>query len=1104
MSPTDQHKGIIPWFANNPVAANLLLILMITLGVINMGSINKEAFPSLSPNRVSISVSNDSGSAKENEEGIAIPIEQALQGTSGIKNITTSSTASSTGVSIEMVDGYDIDVLKEDVEDEVNQITSFPDDADPAVVSKAVREEHSIWIQLYGDADRRTLQKLTDELESDLLANEDISATSITGWLDPTMMVEVDKNKLEAYNLTLTDIATAINAESSTAKVATLRNEDIYLSISASEQAYIKSQFLQIPIKTNENGGKLLLSDIANIRDVFDEDEFVLSRFNRQNSLAIQVLTKGTSDISNSVIAAKAVIQDWQDSGRLPPNVSLDTWYDRSESINQRLELMVENAVTGVFLVFVLLAVFLNITVAFWVAMGLPFIFFGTLFFMGTESIGLTLNMFTTFGFIMALGIVVDDAVVVGESIYTVRSKEGDTLGSTIKGTMIVAIPTLFGVFTTVAAFWALSNIEGRLGQLYSQFAIVVAICLVLSVIESKVILPAHLAHINTRKSTRTNPIAKGWALIQRGADNGLQWFSDRIYKPSIDIALNHRYAICIFFFAVFLLVMSMPFTGAIRISFFPQIPGDTVRGSLTMYNDVSYGRTSQVLLTLEKAAYHADIALRSETDERPSGPRPNADGEQRDNANGDARSKAASDRSAADRPNRSENSDRPKRPTTKPKGDVAIQNIQVTSSDEQSGNIRIELITDRPYTSAQFAAKWQQLSGMPEGVKNLRIRSARETVDALRVELRGNDSSVLNGAMEELLKNLETLPAVTGVEQNTEPTESRMVLKLTEQGRLLGLSTSDLASQVSTNFDGQVVQEYQRDNAEVEVRLGYPNDQQESPSAVMNTKISLDDGTRIPLSSVAALFQEEAETTIVRIDGKRSLYLSAEVDKDEMSSTEVVEYLEKAVVPQMERQFSGVSVYFSGEAEQRAETQSSMSEMFLIALLIIYGLLAIPLKSYSQPLIIMMAIPFGIIGALLGHWMNDLTLGIFSLNGILALSGVVVNDSLLLVSRFNDLRHETDHVKKAISLACRSRLRAVLLTSFTTFAGLIPILWETSRQAQMLIPAAVSLAYGIMFATVITLVLIPVLLMIKEDIHNLIAKLKNKPSHNQEVESSL
>lgn len=1074
MTPIDQPKGIIPWFANNPVAANLLLILVISLGVLNMGSINKEAFPSLTPNRVAISVSNDSGSAKENEEGIAIPIEEALQGVSGIKTITTSSTASATSTSIEMLDGYDIDTLFNDVKDKVDQISSLPDEADPAVVTKATREEHSIWIQLYGEADRRTLQKLTLELESDLLANENISATSVSGWLDPTILIDVDKNKLESYGLTLSDIATAINAESSPAQVATLRDENIYLTISASEQAYIKSEFARIPVQSNTAGGKLLLGDIANIRDTFDEDDFVLSRFNRQNSLGIQVLTTGKSDISNSVIGAKAVIQDWEDSGRLPANVKLGTWYDRSESINQRLELMVENAITGVLLVFILLAIFLNVTVAFWVAMGLPFIFFGTLFFMGTESVGLTLNMFTTFGFIMALGIVVDDAVVVGESVYTVRSQEGDTIGNTIKGTLMVAIPTLFGVFTTVAAFWALSNIEGRLGQLYSQFATVVAICLILSVIESKIILPAHLAHINTQKSTRTNPLSKAWAMVQQGADSGLQWFSERIYRPTIDLALTHRYAVCVFFIAIFALVISMPLTGVIRMSFFPQIPGDTVRGELTMYNDVSYGQTNKVLLELEQKAYLADIALRSGNNDRK---RPAA---------GSAESTNSS-KTNASQPNASQ----PNTPS-KPKGDVAIKNIQVTASDDQSGNIRIELDDNRPYTSAQFASKWQQLSGMPEGVKNLRIRSARETVDALRIELRGNDSSVLDGSMQALLKQLETLPAVTGVEQNNAPTESRLILQLTDQGRLLGLSTSDLATQVSRNFDGQVVQKYQRDNSEVEVHVGYPSDQKESPAAVMNTKIVLEDGTRVPLSTVATLSQQDAETRIIRIDGKRSLYLSAEVDKDTMSSTEVVEYLQNAVVPQMKRQFAGVSIYFSGEAEQREKTQSSMSEMFLIALLIIYGLLAIPLKSYSQPLIIMMAIPFGIIGALLGHWMNNLALGIFSLNGILALSGVVVNDSLLLVSRFNDLRYETSHVKKAISLACRSRLRAVLLTSFTTFAGLIPILWETSRQAQMLIPAAVSLAYGIMFATVITLILIPVLLMIKEDIHELIARLKH------------
>ncbi|MEL0622048.1 efflux RND transporter permease subunit [Marinomonas arenicola] len=1053
MTPLEQPKGIIAWFACNPVAANLLMLLIITLGIMNVGALNKEAFPSLPPNSIAISVTNESGSARENEEGIAIPIEEKLQDVLGIQDITTTSTANSTSVSIEMLDDYNIDTLKDDVKDALDQITSFPDEADPPVVTKSTREEHALWLQLHGATDRRTLQKLADDLKTDLLAKDNISSAEISGWIDPTMIVEVDKSTLQHYGLTLSDVSTAINQESSPAKVATLRNKDIYLHISASEQAYFKNQFSNIQIKTTKNGGKIRLKDIATIRDAFDEDDFVLSRFNRENSIAIQVITTGQDDISNSVTAAKDVIDEWRADGRLPPSVQLSSWYDRSQSINQRLDLMIENAITGILLVFILLAVFLNVTVAFWVAMGLPFIFFGTLYFMGTPAIGLTLNMFTTFGFIMALGIVVDDAVVVGESIYTLRSKEGDTLNNTIKGTLQVAVPTLFGVFTTVAAFWALANIDGRLGQLYSQFAIVVAICLVLSVVESKIILPAHLAHLNTRKSANNNLLSRSWGMIQYGADTGLQWFSDKIYRPTIDLALHHRYAVLVLFIAVFFLVMSMPFTGALRISFFPKIPGDTVRGELSMFNDVSYGQTNKVLDFLEQTAYQADTQLRHR--------QTNSSVSQEDAA-------AFSQGSA-------------------------IQNIQVTASDDQSGRLRIELDTERPYTADQFVRQWEKLTGTPEGVKSLRLSSSRALLDDLKVELRGNDTSVLSAAMQTMLNQLDTLPAVSGVEQNDEPTESRLALQLNEQGRLLGLTTAELASQINNNFDSVTVQKYQRDNTEIEVHLGYPKHQQESPAAVLNTKIILPDGSRVPLSSVASLIQQDAQTRIIRINAKRSLFVTAEVDKGTMSASEVVEYLQQAVVPQIKRKYPGVDVYFSGEAEQRAETQSSMSSMFLVALLIIYALLAIPLKSYSQPLIIMMAIPFGIIGALLGHWLNDLPLGIFSLNGILALSGVVVNDSLLLVSRFNALRkEETSHVQKAINLACRSRLRAVLLTSFTTFAGLMPILGETSRQAQMLIPAAVSLGYGIMFATVITLVLIPVLLMIKEDIHRLFARLKS------------
>ena len=1052
MNPLDQPKGIIPWFAGNPVAANLLMLLVISLGVINMGSLNKKSFPTLPPNGIDINVSYDSGSAKESEEGIAIPIEQKLQGVEGIKNIMSTSSASGAEVSIEVKDGYELDNVFSDIKDKVGEINSFPSEADRAVITKDTRSELAIIIQLYGDADRRTLQKLADELKTDLLSDEQINSVGISGTLNPIMLIDVDKNKLEAYGLTLSNLSTAITAESATSRVAALSNKDIYLKISAAEQAYFKQQFSNIIIKTNATGGNIKLGDIATIRDTFDDDKFVLSRFNQKDSLSIRVNTTGNDDIINTVEATKKVVDKWKQSGRLPSQVQLTTWNDRSESINQRLELMIKNALTGVLLVFVLLAIFLNITVAFWVAMGLPFIFFGTIFVMGTSCIDLTLNMITTFGFILALGIVVDDAVVVGESIYATRARDGDTLGNTIKGTMEVAVPTLFGVFTTVAAFWALSNIDGRLGQIYSQFAIVVAICLVLSVIESKIILPAHLSHLNTQKSKPNNILSSFWAMIQGGADKGLQFFSDRLYRPAIDFALQQRYAMCVVFITLFALVMSMPFTGDIRMSFFPRIPGDSVRTTLTMQSDSSYGETQKALLTIEQKAYQADKELIQEAKKKGTIP--------------------------AD---------------TSPQA-TGIKHIQTASSGDQGGNFRVELVSGSPYyNSRQFTSKWQDISAQVEGVKSLRIRYGQDTVDALYVELTSSDSSALNSAMETFIEKLKAIPAVTGVEKFDTPPESRLALDLTEQGRLLGLSSSDLASQVAQNFDGTVVQKYQRDNDEIEVRLGFPKDQQESPAAVMNTKIALENGSRIPLSTVASLTKTEVQTDIIRIDGKRSYYLSAEVDKDVMSSTEVVDYLQSAIMPNLQKQFSSVNFDFSGEAEEQAETQSSLAKMFMLALLIIYALLAIPLKSYSQPIIIMMAIPFGIIGALLGHWMNDLALSIFSLNGILALSGVVVNDSLLLVSRFNDIRKDTVHVKQAIRQACQSRLRAVLLTSFTTFAGLIPILWETSRQAQALIPAAVSLGYGIMFATVITLVLIPVLLMIKEDIHNLIDRLKNK-----------
>lgn len=1021
--------GIIGWFTHNPVAANLLMGLVIVLGIMQMFSLRKEAFPSLEPDAITVSISYSSGSAQQAEEGLAIKIEEALESVSGIKTMTSTATGSSAKVTIERQSGYNLDQLLADVKARVDAISTFPADAKKPVIEKAERQEHSLWIQLYGNTDRHTLQQLGTELKSDLLASASISRVSESGWRDPMMVIEVDEGRLQAYGLSLTDVENAVNNGSSTSLTAVMQNENLYLQLLASQQAYRTADFARIPLLTTNSGKQLLLGDVADITDGWDTGTAVLSRFQGQSSIALQVITTGQDDISNTVKAARTVVEKWHADGRLPVGVELQSWYDRSVSINQRLQLLVSNAISGIVMVFILLALFLNLTVAFWVAMGLPFIFFGTLYFMGDNWTGLSLNEFTTFGFIMALGIVVDDAVVIGESVYTERSRYGDTLANTLRGTMRVAIPTLFGVFTTVAAFYALSNLEGNLGQLYSQFAAVVTICLLLSLVESKLILPSHLAHLNTHKKPGKNPLARGWGWAQHQCDHGLAWFTECLYKPVIEAALRYRYAVVIGFVGLFILVMGMPFTGAVRLSFFPEIPGDTVRAELTMRPDASWGQTHRTLMQLEQQAYQLDQSL----------------------------------------------------------GGNGIAHVQVMAGANQSGKVTVELSASAPYDIDRFTRDWKTAAGLPEGTRTLRVQSRPDMVDALRIELRSSSDDVLAAAGQEMRRKLLAITAVSGIEDNLDPTMPQLNLQLNAQGQALGLTTADLGKQLLQGFSGQVVQRYQRNVDEIEVKVRYPEAARQNMADVLSSRIQITDSDGnsqlVPLSSVATVTQGFGRDSITRINGKRAVYLSADVDKEQMSSTELVELLKKDVAPQLQKNYPGLDIHFAGEAEEQAETQHSMVQMFLLAMLIIYSLLAVPLKSWMQPVLIMTAIPFGIVGAILGHWLLGMPLSILSFNGIIALSGVVVNDSLLLVSRFNELHPDADHYNQAISEACRDRVRAVLLTSLTTFAGLMPLLFETESQAQFLIPAAVSLGYGIMFATVITLILIPSLLAIQHDL---------------------
>ncbi len=1033
----NKSHNIISWFVHNPIAPNILLITVLAVGLLSLDGLRKEAFPSLAPDRITISIKFESGDPVQAEEGIAIKVEKALDAVAGIKRITSESNSRGSSITVVKQSDYDLDVLLSDVKTKVDAIYNLPEQAERPIIEKAQQKEHAIWVQLYGDIDRDELQALTERLRKDLRRQPAIRDLIFQAKAEPMISVEVKEAKLQAYNKTLSDISDLINAESSTAMTTSLRHKDKSVRLKVTGQAYTVHDFEQIPFITSADGSIINLGDVANITYAIEENFFVLSRYNQKNASAIQLLVDTRGDVVKIVEQANEIVKKWKSNDYLPNHVFIDSWHDQSSLITERLSLLIKNGLSGIALVFILLAIFLNLRVAFWVAAGLPFIFFGTLYLMTDSFFDLTINELTTLGFIMALGIVVDDAVVVGESVHTARSKGGDPVNNTIKGVLRVAEPTIFGVLTTVVAFWGLSNIDGYGGQIYAQFGTVVVICLLLSLVESKLILPTHLAYSNPSKAERF----KWWVNFQAAANKALLTCNERAYKPLINLILRWRYIVVGIFVGLFMFAISMLVTGAVNVTFFPAIYGDTVSARIKMYNDASFGQLQDNLFIAEQAAIQADEQLQTLHNAQGSG----------------------------------------------------IGSLQVIASNDRDGSLRVELNNTAEYEIPEFAEKWQELIGQLEGAKKFQVLSTLEVIESFKLEIKARDEDTLNHAGKALLDYLATVEGLSSIDHNLSQGEPQYKFTLTEQGRALGINSSMLAQQVLQSFGGDIVQRFQKEDDEIKVRVRYPLADRQTLSDINSANIRTKQGDIIPLISVARVETVNQPEEITRINGERAAFISAVVDKSMSSPGQIVRKTQKDIVNSLNAKYPELRISFAGEAEEQEETTQSMSSMFALTMFIIYALLAIPLKSYIQPFIIMIVIPFGIIGAIFGHWINDLTLSILSLNGIFALSGVVINDGLLLVSKYNDLRKDKQlNPRDAIVNACTGRFRAVLLTSFTTFAGLLPLLSEASLQAQFLIPAAAALAYGILFATFITLLLIPVILMINHDVSNLTSRTRH------------
>jgi multidrug efflux pump subunit AcrB len=787
--------------------------------------------------------------------------------------------------------------------------------------------------------------------------------------------------------------------------------------------------FEDIVIRTNADGTRVLLKDIARIRDEFIEtDRF--SEYNGKPAISIQVFSVG----NQSELDISATVQQFvkEKSETMPSGISLATWADISYYLKGRLDMMVKNLVLGAGLVFLILALFLRLKLAFWVMVGLPIAFMGAFFLLPTVDV--TVNMLSLFGFILVLGIVVDDAIVIGESAYTNMRAKGHSVDNIVEGVHKVAVPATFGVLTTIAAFLPILLVTGMSGQFFSAIGWVVILCLLFSLVESKLILPAHLAHMKVKhyeKDTH-NPFVR----FQRFFSEGLHHVIDDYYAPFLEKALKRRYLTLSIFVSLLILSIGLLAGGILRFVFFPDFTSDFLRVDLEMNEGTPATQTHEVLRRIQDGLWEVDRKV-SEEQGVESG--------------------------------------------------AVVSSALTFGRGDTAGTVVTELVkeNDDVIEGPEVLRRWRDEVGEMPGVKTLAFEGATGPGGGPSVSLQliGTDIEQLGRAAKDLEQRIRQYEGLFDIRNSYEAGTPEIKLNIKPEAEALGLSLADLARQVRAGFYGAEVQRVQRGQDEVKVMVRFPREERDSVGYLDNMRIRTPDGGRVPFHAVAEVEYTESPTTIRRFDRERAVQISAEVDKERYEPGKITQDILTKELPEVLAGYPGVRHRLSGASQAQEEVTRDLLKGASFALFLIYALMAIPLKSYSQPLIIMSVIPFGTIGALIGHWILGIEVSMMSFFGIIALAGVVVNDSLILVDFVNRERRLGVPLRQAVIDAARQRFRAILLTSLTTFFGLIPIVLETSLQARIMIPMAASLAFGILFATVITLVLIPSLYMVLDDL---------------------
>lgn len=1035
---------MIAWFTRNGVAANLLMLILVIGGIASTFTAKTELFPEFSLDMVTVRVPFLGAAPEEVEELVVVRIEEALQGVNGIKEINSTASEGYGSVTVTVNKGYSISKLKDDIKTRVDAIPSFPANTERPIVEEILIPKDVIRVSVYGDASEIEIKKIAQRVRDELTEISGISQVSVEGVRAYEVAIEVTENALRSYNLTFDQVVNAVRANSLDLPGGIIKAQGGEIQLRTKEQAYNAYDFENIVLLTQPNGARVYLQDIATINDGL-EDTDLTSYFNGKPAATVLVREVGdenpltiSQDVYDYVEKAQ---QTW-----IPDGVVLEAWSDSSYYLKGRIDMLLENGAIGFALVLVSLAIFLRPSLAFFVAIGIPVSFLATLAI--GPFVGITVNLLSLFAFILVLGIVVDDAIVVGESVFTEFQTSGPGVDSAIKGTHRVSTPVTFAVITTMVAFVPIFLLPGMPGKFMGVIPWVVIPTLAFSLVQSKLVLPYHLSLCHVGDKHHRDQL-NWFSRIQRGISDALERFIQKTYQKWLKRAVRWRWYTFGLFGVFFTLAISLPLSGMMRFVFFPSVPSDYIFTGLTMIEGTPVSETQKAMDRIEAALEE----IRKEDREagridpvknklvmlgaaqNPGGPGGGGGGASGGNV-----------------------------------GQIILELAKSEISDSNADDV---------------VERWRQKVGNIPGAKRLNFQSnaAGPVGLPVDVQLTGRDFDKLKAASLEIQERLRAVNGLYDIRDTYSEGKRELKIRLRDNARALGINAADLGRQVRNAFYGAEVQRVQRDKEDVKIMVRYPREERQSMGDLENMRIVAPNGARIPISEVAEIEMGTGYPSIARLDRKRIIRIQAEANKSAITTEEIGRKVYQEILPEVLSRYPSVTPAMGGEAKDFAESKPVLLGGSLLVVVLIYMLLAIPFKSYLQPLIVITVIPFGVAGAIVGHLYGFQELSLLSFIGMIAMAGVVVNDSLVLVERINRLRADGHRLIDAVRIGGMQRFRAILLTSVTTFVGLVPILHETSLQAQFLIPMATSLAFGVAFATFITLFLVPCVYLMLEDL---------------------